>query len=162
MKPNFLPAKGISLVETLVSVLLFTFIIGGLFSVIMAGNVSWQRHQATMSAQRQARNAMIMIARDFRSAKNLQLTQSSSVVDAVFNHASKGQMTYSWTTLAGANVNRVIRTLASPAETRIIAQDISSFRITEATNDFTIDLTARSTSGRQTSTFRLKERVAKR
>ena len=153
--------KGITLTETMVATLVFVFIMAGLYTTLLAGNVSWQNYEITVRAQQEARKAVTAMTRDLRVAGTLTFTeQTTSSVIFTFTHPSDGIVIYSWAT-TGENANRLIRqtTLGS----RTVALNIFSFSITDSTRDITLDLTSTvGTAQGSSSSFRLQEKVAKR
>ena len=145
--------KGITLTETMVATLVFVFIMAGLYTTLLAGNVSWQNYEITVRAQQEARKAVTAMTRDLTE-------QTTSSVIFTFTHPSDGIVIYSWAT-TGENANRLIRqtTLGS----RTVALNIFSFSITDSTRDITLDLTSTvGTAQGSSSSFRLQEKVAKR
>jgi type IV pilus assembly protein PilW len=60
--------RGFSLVELLVVLAVFTFIVGGLFTVLNKGQVRYAFEQDVTEAQQSARNAIDMMGREIRLA----------------------------------------------------------------------------------------------
>ena len=60
--------KGFSLIELLVVLAVFTFIMGGLFAAVNKGQIRFAYEQDLMEAQQSARNAVDMMEREIRLA----------------------------------------------------------------------------------------------
>ena len=70
--------KGYTLVEALISVLILSFILLGVYGVLHTGNTIITNDNALLEMQQQARNAMDRIVREVRESS----TQTITVIDA--------------------------------------------------------------------------------
>jgi len=152
--------KGVTLTEVMVATVIFAFIMGGLYTTLLAGNASWRNQEIAIRSQQEARKAAIQMARDFRIATGILITQSQNTVAVAFNLPGEGAVNYSWDT-SGGNANRIIR--QNTTNSRILAQDISSLSIINSSNNVVIDITATTQSDRgESNTYQLVKKVAKR
>ena len=152
--------KGMSLVEIMVATLILAFIMAGLYTTLLAGNVSWQSHSASVRALQETRKAISAITLDLRVGDSLILSQGATSLSLSFSHPGDGSVSYSWAT-TGDDANQIIRQTSTT--TRILAQDISAFSLLETPDDVTIDITSTVTSDDgQVESFSLKKTVAKR
>ncbi len=60
--------KGFTLLEILVAILIFTFIIGGMYSVLNISKTNYDTNLASLNLQRQARQGMSWLIREIRQA----------------------------------------------------------------------------------------------
>jgi len=152
--------SGFTMTEVLISTVIFSFIMAGLLSVLLAGNASWTTNNAAVTAQREARKAITYMTSDMRVVSGASVSQTSDDVTLIFTHPNDGTVTYSWST-SGSDANRIIRTTSSAA--KIVAQSITAFAVTDSTNDITIDLisTTQNNQG-QLQPFQLVKKIAKR
>jgi Tfp pilus assembly protein PilW len=151
--------EGLALAELVVSVLLFMFIVAGLFTALLAGNKSWQTYGATVRAQQEVRKAISWMSRDLRIAQNLPAGTGSISLPLTFSQPGVGTVTYSWVT-TGAQANRIIRQTAT--RSWIVANKISAFSVSQTADDITVNVTATVASSRvQNSTFQLAHKMAK-
>lgn len=70
--------KGLTLIETMVVVLLFSFLFGAIFTVLIASDRSWRTAKNKLIEQQEARKLMDNIARLLRQSKPGWITISSS------------------------------------------------------------------------------------
>jgi hypothetical protein len=154
--------KGLSLAELLVSVLLFMFIVAGLFTALLASNKSWQIYGATVRAQQEVRKAISWMSRDLRIAENLQITPGTGSLTLTFSQPGVGTVTYSWIT-TGADAKRILRQIAGRTlPPWKVANNISAFSVSQSADDITVNVTATVAASRvQNSSFQLAHKMAK-
>jgi len=152
--------KGLTLTEVMVSTVIFSFILGGLYATLTVGRISWQSYDSAVRAQREARNVLTVLAKDFRVAENVIVTQSTGSVLLAYSHPDDGAINCNWAS-TGADAGRIIRQTTSA--NRIIANDVSAFSVTETPDEvsMTVEVTVDSGHG-QDNTFQLTRKVARR
>jgi type II secretory pathway pseudopilin PulG len=69
---------GFTLVEVLVTALILTFIIAGIFAVLNVADISWHTDMGLVGLQQQARQAMDGMIRELRQSKASVITINSS------------------------------------------------------------------------------------
>jgi Tfp pilus assembly protein PilW len=152
--------QGITFVEVMVSLFLFTLVAGGLYATLLVGNVSWQNFETTVKVQQEVRRAMMMLSRDFRVAKNIVITGSPEGVVILFHHPKDGNVRYSWLK-KGVDAATIIR--QNQAGPRLISRDIVDFKVVNDMKAVTLSVSALAVSrqGKEV-TFSLRHRVTKR
>jgi hypothetical protein len=115
----------------MVTVLLFSLIAGGLYSVVLVGNSAWQNFQSVIVLQQDVRRAVAMLVRDLRPAENLNVQQGERQILISFRHPVHGDMSYDWSA-KGTAVGALLRHTAEGE--RPIAQNISKINITPEKN----------------------------
>ncbi len=136
---KFFKNNAFTLIETLVSVLIFSLITGGLYSTLVAGNRSWATYSNTITVQRDARNALIAMTKELREAKNILVTEDPDGLAVNFYRSGVGSVSYLWAK-TGPNVNKIIR--RSPNKTWTLANHISSLSVKHLKNLVVLDITA--------------------
>lgn len=152
--------NGVTLTEVMVTTIIFTFMMAGLYTTLLAGRVSWQSYEAAVKAQREVRNAIAVMSRDMRVANNVLPSAITDGLLVSFSLPGEGTVNYTWAT-SGAQANRIIR--QNSTATRIIANDITAFSINGVGNEITMDVSAtvHAVQGHDNH-FRLVKKVAKR
>ncbi len=152
--------RGLTLTEVMVATVIFTFLLGGLYATLTVGRVSWQSYDAAVRAQREARNALSVLGKDFRVAKNLIITNGAGTVLLAYNHPDDGAVNCSWSD-SGSDAGKIIR--QTTARDWILATDVSAFSVTDSGDEVTatVEVTVDAGHG-QDNTFQLTRRVAKR
>lgn len=152
--------KGFVLTEILIAMAIFVFIAGGIFTTFYAGNVSYQSHDASVSAQSQVRLTLETMGRDLRVAQGISLTQDSNSVALSFTKSGEGNVSYAWAN-SGSNANQIVRTTDSA--TRIIARDVTALSLVNSASNVEIDVTASiQNSLGETVDYSLTNKLAKR
>lgn len=152
--------NGFSLVEMMVATLIFTFLMGALHLTLLSGRRSWDRNSSMLTSQQSVRNAVNQMSKDLRIAESITVSQSSGTASVTFSIDDIGNVSYAWAN-TGLNANRVIRTL--PSGSKVIANNITSFSVTDATDDVTVALTATTTAPNGGSVpFSSTKKIAKR
>jgi prepilin-type N-terminal cleavage/methylation domain-containing protein len=160
LRKLFLRKFGMTLTEIMVVTVIFTFMMAGLYVTLSAGRISWQTHEAAVKTQREMRNCVTQMSRDFRVAKNLVVNEGADGLTASFFIPDQGNIKYFWSK-TGAEANRISR--FSTSASRIIANDIIAFSLYETPEEITIRLVAKAPAIQgHPSTFQLEKKVAKR
>ena len=88
--------SGITLIEVMVTLFLFTLIIGGLYANLLVGNTAWQSFESAVVVQQEARRALSALVKDFRMAENLNVMPTDRILTISFHHPKEGNVTYFW------------------------------------------------------------------
>ena len=136
--------EGFTLVELMVTVLLFSGIIALIYSTLVLGNYSWQVSRNNIFLQQEARRALISMVKELRSAENVSVSQSDQIdfsVDGI------GDIQY---TLESNQITRKDPTtgLSPDGRSIILANSISnlSFTLDLDTDAVVINITAVTTT----------------
>lgn len=136
---NVLNKNGTSLMEALVTVLIFVMIIGGVYASASVGESSWQTNSTKMELQQDLRKAMSWMKYELRQAG------PSSIVDVPSDGVSQSDITFKIpSTVSGGSIvweTDTIRFLLGGAQnnqlqkikggtTSILANDISTLSFT--------------------------------
>jgi len=154
--------KAYTLVEVMMTVLIFAMIMGGLYAGLIAGGRSWQVYDAKALTQREARRVFVTLNRDLRMARGLIFKKKDkNTVVFSFQHPDQGLVTYAWSrpdTVQGGPVTR-----SHADSVWVIARHISAFQIIESADGIRFSVAAVSPEGRRSSQeFRLTGQVKKR
>lgn len=128
-----------TLIEVLVSVLIFSLIVGGLYSTLVTGNRSWATYNNSITVQRDARNAVFAMTKELREAKNILITEDSGGLALNFYHPGVGSVSYLWAK-TGSDARKIIR--KSPNKTWTLANHVSSLSFKYIKNAVIIDITS--------------------
>ena len=153
--------KAMTLIEIMITVVIFTFITGALYAAFTVANRSWITYSNNVTLQREARGALFAMTKELREASGILITKEEESIRINFNRPSVGIVSYIWSN-NGKNANKVIRQQQS--NTRVLASNISflSFEYLE-NNAILVDITAtRVPMMGQPTDFNLKEKVALR
>lgn len=163
--------KGLTLLETLIAIGIFSFVVMGIFGVLGAGGTHYATNLASINLQRQARQGMSWLCKDVRPASWLSITISAA--DANGNNRIK------FNTPDATGVEYYVESPAVSGETfwqlkridsvnitpRVKAKDISVLKFTQEAsgNILKIEMTASKTFSSfgksRTLTFSLTEKV---
>ena len=154
--------KGFSLVEILVSVLILSFLIAGIFMVLNVGDMSYSTDMGLIHLQQQARLAMDGMTRELRQADADSIIDPEGADSITFNAPLAlnptqwiGPITYQ----LDANQNQIIRTLAGVPQ-KIVGNNISSLSFDKNDNILDIELTCQiTTTRRRDLSLSLREQV---
>lgn len=145
--------KGFTLVETLISALLMSFILLGVYGVLQTGNTITTNDNALADVQQQARNAMDRIVREVREASTQTITNVDASSDRIsFNTPNETGIQYyrSGTSL--------VREYPS-GTTRNVATNIAYLRFTLSGTLLTVSIRADKALFNKTISFPLVEKV---
>ncbi len=151
-------SQAFTLVETMMTVLIFSFVLASLYTVLAAGQSSWETNKTRIEMQQQVRNAMDWMINDLRQSGG------SSIADVPANGTWYNQITFktpsgvsggsiSWNAstirfiLGGTGGNQLQRIDASG--TRVIAQNIQTIqfrRQSSSSNILEVNITAQEIS----------------
>ncbi|MFA5261836.1 MAG: prepilin-type N-terminal cleavage/methylation domain-containing protein [Candidatus Omnitrophota bacterium] len=138
LRPSFIRASGLTLVEVLVTVAVYSVVIAGAYSVLTSGILTWQVNNVKVELQQDLRKAMDWMMLDLRQAgvssiDDVPVSNSWSTVItfSIANGVSGGVTT--WTSdkikyyLSGTGNTQLKRQYG--AAIRDIAQDITVFQV---------------------------------
>jgi Tfp pilus assembly protein PilW len=143
--------------EMMLAVVVFMLMSAGLTAALLAGRSSWMVNESTSIVQQQARNALWVLAKDFRQAEGLNLVTDAHSVNFSFTHAVDGVVSYTW--------NDTSQKLTRTAGTKVrdIGTNITGFTLTDLGYGVEINLIVRRMStNKKATTMVLKEKVVYR
>jgi len=173
--------KGFTLLEILVTVLIFTFIIAGIYGVLIITQTNYDTNSVSLNLQRQVRQGMSLLIREIRQAywksiwdpaaiplpvNNITGPDANNNYAITFNTLNANGINYSVikTVVSGNELWQLKRTIGT--EIRIIANDIRSLTFTRdpggaqvVTIKVGASRTFRSLGKDRTLTFSLTEQV---
>ena len=137
-RPTLVNASGLTLVEVLITVLVYSVVIAASYSVLTSGILTWQVNNVKVELQQELRKAMDWMMMDLRQAGASSIddvavsnTWSTVITFSIANGVSGGITT--WTTdkikyyLGGTGGTLLKRQYG--AATRDIAQNITVFQV---------------------------------
>lgn len=126
--------RGVSMIETLVVVLIFTIISGGLISVMTVGDKSWQVNRVKIELQQELRKSMDAMVNDLRQSGGASIvnvpTDGNWYSTITFRKpagVSAGSIAWDNTTIQFLTSNGQLQRVYG-ANTKIVSQDISSMQ----------------------------------
>ena len=154
--------RGFSLVEILVSVLILTFLVAGIFAVLNVGDMSYDADMGLIHLQQQARLAMDAMTRELRQADSNSIVipvgaDSITFIAPLALNPTQwiGPITYQLDT----NQHQIIRTLAG-VPNKIVGNNISSLSFDKDGDILDIEFTCQMTTTRRRDlSLSLKEQV---
>lgn len=162
--------KGLTLLETLVAIGIFSFIILGIFSVLGVGGANYSANLTSLNLQQQVRQGMNWLTKEARQAY-WDSIEIPAVVDAYGNHSitfntmdSTGvEYFVEPTTVAGKTLWQLKR--RDPAHTEVKANDIKLLTFSKDSSEHILSIrmqaskTFRSFGKDQTLVFSLNEQI---
>jgi type II secretory pathway pseudopilin PulG len=149
--------KGVTLVEMLLAVVIFMFMSAGLTAALLAGRSAWLVNENSSIVQQQARNALLMLAKDLRQASGVSIGTTAHSLSLNFTHPADGAVSYAW----DDTTQQIVRT--DSARYRVAGNNISAFTVTDLGYGLNLSLTAaRVSTNRKTDSLTLKHRVVYR
>lgn len=151
--------KGFTLVEILVSALIFSFLIAAIFGVLNIGNMTYSTDLGLLDLQQKARQAMDGMIRELRQSGSSDITITDSGARIQFRiptDITTDPVTYSSNITYYLSDNQLIR--EHPAgTTKILADNINSLTFSLSEKTLEIRLNAKKTSLRREIYFPPKE-----
>src|SRR5438094_10458703 len=99
--------KAITLMEVLMTAVIFSFVAAGIYTTFMIGTRSWAYYNETVILKQEVRRSLFAMAQELREGKNIFIDKSPHGVTVTFGRPSKGNVSYSWTD-QGENANKII------------------------------------------------------
>ena len=131
--------KALTLIEILIVTAIFSVVVAALYAVFLVGNKSWVNFNNNVTVQREARNAIINMTKDFREGHSFFITKDPSSISLRFIHPKQGLISYTWTEL-GENAHRIIRQTENRA--RVVGNHISELSFEYLTPTVVVELKA--------------------
>jgi len=154
--------KGFTLLEILVTVLIFTFIVGGMYGVLNLTKTNYDTNLVSLNLQRQARQGMSRLIREIRQAYFPSILDKNETRTSItFNTTVAGNITYSLVS------GQLKRTSSIDTTGKIIANDITGLSFPAIVGNIQkitlrASKTFRSLGKNRTLTFSLTEQVGVR
>lgn len=147
--------KGLTLVEVLIVVFIFSLMAGGLYIILLGGSLIYYTDLGALDLHQQARNAMDWMVREIREANASSV--SITVIDAnndriTFNTPSETGIKYY------RSANQVIREYPA-ATNKVVGNDITRLKFSQTDGLLQIQLTANKTAMNRSLSSLLTERV---
>ena len=149
--------RAISLIEMLLTIVIFTVMAGALYGAFLTTNKTWSVFENNTALGRELRGVYSNLTRELREAKGVFVTAKDKMTTVSFTRPKKGIVTYTWSP-QGPNANKIIR--QDESETKILADHVTSFvvvRLPRAVS-FEIVMTKKPKMGSEAS-VRLKGKV---
>ena len=138
IKSSLAGVSGLTLVEVLMTVLVYSVVVAGAYSVLTSGIMTWQVNNVKVELQQDLRKAMDWLMMDLRQAGAASITDvdvsntwSTAITFKIANGISGGSMQWSTDSimyyLGGTGNNQLKRQYG--ADVRDIAQNISVFQV---------------------------------
>ncbi len=147
--------KAYTLVEALVSLLILSFVLLGVYGVLLTGNTVFIKDTTLLDMQQQTRNAGDRIVREVRQA-------SSQTITANYNSTTNDKIVFTIPTATGIQYylsgTNLIREYPA-GTTRTIASNIGVLKFTLTGSLLTIQIRADQTIYAQTTSFALTQNV---
>jgi type II secretory pathway component PulJ len=146
--------KAFTLLDTLIALVIFTFVIAAMYGVITTANISYNTDTTLMYLGQQARQVMFWLTKDMREASSVSITYIDDDSDLiVFDTIDEPGIQYY---LDG---NQVVKEY--PLNTkRVIGNNIARFKFSRAGKEIEVDLMAdRELSSQTTLSFPLREKL---
>jgi len=129
--------RGFSLVESLVTMLIFSVIVAGIYATALAGDSSWQANKVRIELQQELRKGMEWMIYDLRQSGDSSITNVpaddnwyTTITFRTPAGVTAGSLSWNLSTvqfaLGGADSNQLQR--IDGAGTKVIAQDIQSLQ----------------------------------
>jgi len=115
-----------TLVEALMTVLIFTVMLGGVYASLQVGTRSWTTLSASILTRQEIRRGMTAISTDLRQASDLLVEKTNTGIVVNFRTQKDGIVSYTWSS-QGADANKIIR--KNYEKMRTLASGISLFEI---------------------------------
>jgi len=125
---------GFSFAEILIVIVISTFLMGAMYTVLLTGRNSWEINRDRVEIQQEIRKGLDWIRKDLRQAGLSTVTgvtangvPNTSIVFQTPSGVSAGSVTWAPTIQYSVNANQLIRTTGA-ATNRVIAINISAIQ----------------------------------
>jgi type II secretory pathway component PulJ len=115
-----------TLVEALMTVLIFTVMLTGVYESLQVGTRAWTSLSASLLTRQELRRGIVAITRDLRQASDLLVEKDATKVIVNFRTQQEGIISYSWSS-EGQDANKIIR--KNYSKIRTLASGISLFEL---------------------------------
>jgi type II secretory pathway component PulJ len=122
-----------TLVEALLTVLIFTVMLGGVYGSLQVGTRAWTNLSANLITRQEMRRGLMAVTKDLRQASDLLVEKDSNTNSVLVNFRTThdGIVSYSWSG-QGPNANKIIR--KNYEKNRTLASGISLFDVSMPNN----------------------------
>lgn len=151
--------KAFTLVEVMITLLIFTLMLGSIYSTFLVGQRSSANFTDVVSQRQQARLALIAMVNELREARDVFTVRDdeAQTVSISFERPGTGLVSYTWTG-KGEDANKLIR--KNYTHVRTLASGIGALDFTVPTNEkVLVEVTAGTPTGKH---FTLKQEVVLR
>ena len=152
--------RGFTLVELLVSVIIVSFLMMGIFMILNIGNMTYNSDLGLLDLQQQARQAMHGMSRELRQSRDSEISiiSDSQIIFSIppqdYGSGWIGPISYYLDTLE----NQIIREYPAGTE-RIVANDVNGLIFSLNNNLLDIQLTCTKTVLQRDLAFSLNSQV---
>lgn len=143
--------KALSLVELMISVVIFSLLLGGVYMIMGVGDKSNIAEMGYLDLQQGARQAMFSMVRELRGADSVVVGVGGSTV--TFNTADDTNIQFFRAQIPNSDVWAVARTSALAGNSRYLGNNIDSLTFSLSGSTVEIQLTAQKTVRNRTLCF---------
>lgn len=149
--------NGFTLVEAMIVVLIFSFIVAAISGVLLAGNQSLKANYASFIVQQQGRGSLLKIARELRKASGVSLVSQGA--DSITYQAKDALgASYEAAIYLNEESGKIMKSVGG-VDTATIAGEISGLAFYTQGNTVKIEVTSQKTVLGRTHTFTLAGRA---
>jgi prepilin-type N-terminal cleavage/methylation domain-containing protein len=156
---RFKSESGMSLVEVMVTVVIFSFVLGAIYTVLNTGEAAWETNKTRIELQQETRKAMDWMINDLRQAGNSSivdvpadgLTTHHQITFKTPSTVTNGTIQWNASSIVFALNGTNLRRTLGAGTPKIIAQNISSVtfrRQATSSNIVEITITSQKTSAK--------------
>lgn len=133
---------GYTLVEVLITCVIFTLILESVYTTLWVGQKAWKNYSENVLLKENVRRAMVGMSNELREAKNISIIKDEHEhsITVNFDTASVSTVSYSWSE-TGENAYKIIR--KNYDNSRILASNITYLSFDQPQdNEIIIDVAA--------------------
>lgn len=134
---------GYTLVEMMVTLSIFTVVMGGVYTIFLVGNRSWMTFTGNVIVQHNLRQGMSVMSKELRRARNVFVTKEPGGLRVNFVRSPVGLVSYTWNE-EGEDAHKIIRT--NNVNKKVIAGNIQKFDLELLSDSIVIDMASNSKS----------------
>ena len=152
-----LSLKAFTLIEVLITLAIFTFMMAAIYSTMLISQRSWNIYADTTAPKQSLRAVLPAMARELREAQDLFITKEPHNIQVTFKRPKYGELKYSWTD-EGKDAGKIIR--SNYANETVLAYNIKSLSFSsQRNNEIIIEVSGRTKSSND---LKLAEKVVLR
>ncbi len=103
---------GITLVEVIITLSIFTVMIGSIYSTLFISQRSWTNYSNNVAPRQEIRWALTSMARELRGSREIFIVKDDKSITLRFKHSKYGAVQYKWNA-EGENGGQIIRKVAN-------------------------------------------------
>ncbi len=156
---NFIRQKrAYTLIEVLVSIAIFSFILMALYQMFAVGNRSWANYNEKVALQREIRWSMYAVVKELREAKNIFVTDDSEKVKIAFKKDNLGSFAFVFMK-TGQQRNKLF--FERPNQKRVLSSSVTNLKVDQISKHLIeIEITGmKQPLFSKLITFKLKQRI---